>query len=123
MAAAKIKRSRTTTMRMSAGRRRLTPAQVAEIRESRESLRRVAERFGISVGYACSIRTGKARRIEVAAEIRVTEAKRRPLPHEVLRPEPLFSGAGIGRYVDGHDSAIARAYGANVCVGLLGRDG
>lgn len=69
MLAAGLKRSPQTKARITAAKRlssKLTDADVSEIRGSEMKLTEIMERYGISQGYACDVRSGK-RRVPLAA--------------------------------------------------------
>lgn len=110
MLAAKITLTEQARLRLTAALRAsstLTDADVLDIRAAkRESLKSIADRHGISMGYACSIRSGARRPMAVAADVVVTVRKLKPTPP----PPSIFSGMPIGRYFQA-DTAVARAYG------------
>jgi len=62
-----LRRSMSTKLLISREKRKLSDAEVAAIRSADGRLAEIAARYGISANYACSIRSGKARRLAAAS--------------------------------------------------------
>lgn len=111
MLAARLERTLEQRLRQAAGRRKvgkLTDADVAAIQESTETLQVLAERHGISPGYACSVRSGKRRAFAIAAGVKATVVKTPPARHAVDAAPSIFGP--IGHYLPA-DTAVSRAHG------------
>lgn len=113
MLAAGLKRSDQTRLRMAAGRRtagKLSDVDVAELRACGDTLEVIAARYGISVGYACELRSGKRRAVALARDVVVTKRPRRRGRYEVEQAPALFSALRPGEYLPG-ETALSVAYG------------
>ena len=98
MLAQGLERTLQTRLRMSATRRVISDAVVREIVSSRGPLDEIAAKHGISVGYACQLRKGTAKRkFAIAPDIKVVQAKPR---RERLVAERIFSDLRIGQYLE-----------------------
>ena len=72
------------------------------------TLQVLAERHGISPGYACSVRSGKRRAFAIAAGVKATVVKTPPARHAVDAAPSIFGP--IGHYLPA-DTAVSRAHG------------
>lgn len=114
MLAARLERTLEQRLRQAAGRRKagkLTDADVAAIKASDEPLEVLSARHGISVGYACSVRSGKARAFAIADGVKATEAKSPPARYSGDNVPSIFGP--VGHYLPA-DTAVARAYGGSL---------